>query len=166
MSQANASPASPTANASPASLVSSESASIAPPAESATTATTAVPDPVNAPGDFLHDVRDSYRSAQWALLVVLALYGLARLGQWAASTWKLAWLQGWKLRGIVAVVSVFGALLASIGDNGTVDWRAVFGAVAAVVALYLRPDQAGLSLPVPSPSTPDAGSDPAAPSQQ
>ncbi len=128
------------------------------PVSAASSASTVQPDPISDPSGFLGDVRDSYRSSQWALLVVLALYGIARAGQWAAAKWKLAWLDGWKLKAIVTAVSLLGAVLVSIGDTGKVDAYALAGAVAAAVALYLQPDRSTPSSASPTPADPVAPS--------
>jgi hypothetical protein len=111
------------------------------PESSPATASTVQPDPIKDPQGFLGDVHGAYRSSQWALLVVLALYGIARLGQWAAAQWKLAWLAGWKLKAVIVAVSVLGSVLVSLGDTGSVDFTALVGAVAAAIALYLQPDR-------------------------
>lgn len=95
-------------------------------------------DPTVDPGGYLRDVRDAYRGGMWFLLVVLAMFGASRAMLWAASRWSLTWLQRFAPI-LVTVSSMTAAIVASLGASGSVDPRAVMGAVAAAIALYLTP---------------------------
>jgi hypothetical protein len=95
-------------------------------------------DPVDNPGGYARDAVDAFRAGQWAFLVVLLLFGLARLLLFVASKWSIDWLKK-ATPSLVALSVALASVGASLAAGGAIDWRAMLGALAMVVALYLSP---------------------------
>jgi len=104
------------------------------------------PDPIDNPTGAIETVQTAWASGRYALAVVLTLWVLARLGYGAAVKWpsnffvrKLR-LGNDKVRAVlVAGTGIAAAAAASLAASGRFDWRALAGALAAAVALYLSP---------------------------
>jgi hypothetical protein len=107
----------------------------------------AIADPVADPSGYAKDVTSAFRAGQWAFLVVLVLFALARALLWAAAKWSIAWLKK-ATPSLVAVSVALASIGASLSAGAGVDVRAVLGALAMAVALYLSPS------PVPKSATP------------
>lgn len=95
-------------------------------------------DPVDDPSGYAQDALGAFRAGQWAFLVVLGLFGLARGLLFVAAKWSIAWLKR-ATPALVAASAALASVGASLAGGSGFDLRATAGAVLMVAALYLSP---------------------------
>lgn len=98
-------------------------------------------DPTVDPAGWGRGVIDAFSAGQYALAVVLLLWGLDLGLVWAGGRWPraFAWAVGKAKPWLVGGASVLAAMATALSASSAVEWRAVLGAVALAVALYLAP---------------------------
>jgi len=98
-------------------------------------------DPSADPAGWGRSVLDAFVAGRYALAVVLLLWGIDLGLVWASQRWPrgFGWAGGKTKPWLVGGASALAALAATLSASADVEWRAVLGAVALAVSLYLAP---------------------------